>query len=56
MLFRSASLDDQVEAIERRAILDALQRARFNKTRAAALLGMSFRALRYRIKKLNIDA
>ena len=51
-----ASLDDQVEAIERRAILDALQRARFNKTRAAALLGMSFRALRYRIKKLNIDA
>ena len=51
-----ASLDDQVEAIERRAIIDALQRARFNKTRAAALLGMSFRALRYRIKKLDIDA
>jgi len=51
-----ASLDDQVEAIERRAIVDALQRARFNKTRAAALLGMSFRALRYRIKKLDIDA
>ncbi len=50
-----APLDDQVEAIERRAILDALERARFNKTRAAALLGMSFRALRYRIKKLNIE-
>lgn len=50
-----APLEDQVEAIERRAIVEALERARFNKTRAAALLGMSFRALRYRIKKLNIE-
>ncbi|WP_029890220.1 sigma-54-dependent transcriptional regulator [Polycyclovorans algicola] len=56
MVAEDASLGDQVEAIERRAIVDALQRARFNKTRAAALLGMSFRALRYRIKKLKIDA
>lgn len=51
-----ASLDGQVEAVERQAILEALERARYNKTRAAELLGMSFRSLRYRIKKLGIDA
>jgi two-component system response regulator PilR (NtrC family) len=50
-----AGLDGQVEAVERQAILDALERAHYNKTRAAELLGMSFRSLRYRIKKLGID-
>ncbi|HVT35370.1 MAG TPA: helix-turn-helix domain-containing protein, partial [Nevskiaceae bacterium] len=29
--------------------------ARYNKTKAAQLLGMSFRSLRYRIKKLKIE-
>lgn len=48
-------LDNQVEAVERQAILEALERARYNKTRAAELLGMSFRSLRYRIKKLGIE-
>lgn len=48
-------LDGRIEDIERRAIQDALEQARYNKTRAAELLGMSFRALRYRIKKLNIE-
>ena len=38
------------------AIIDALEKTRYNKTRAAELLGMSFRQLRYRIKKLKIDA
>ncbi len=51
-----AALDAQMEAMERQAIMEALEKARFNKTRAAELLGMSFRSLRYRIKKLKLDA
>ncbi|MCK9383627.1 MAG: sigma-54 dependent transcriptional regulator [Nevskia sp.] len=50
-----AGLESQMEDMERRAILEALEKARYNKTKAAALLGMSFRSLRYRIKKLNIE-
>ncbi len=51
----AADLEGQMEDIERRAIIEALEKARYNKTKAAALLGMSFRSLRYRIKKLNIE-
>ena len=51
----SAGLGDHIEEIEKRAIREALEKARYNKTRAAELLGMSFRSLRYRIKKLNIE-
>jgi len=32
----------------------ALEQTRYNKTKAAQLLGMTFRSLRYRIKKLGI--
>ena len=48
-------LGDQLEEIERRAIVKALEQTRYNKTAAAKQLGMSFRALRYRIKKLGIE-
>jgi two-component system response regulator PilR (NtrC family) len=48
-------LGDQLEDIERDAILKALEQTRYNKTAAAKLLGMSFRALRYRIKKLGLE-
>jgi two-component system response regulator PilR (NtrC family) len=48
-------LGDHLEDIERDAIIKALQQARYNKTAAAKALGMSFRALRYRIKKLGIE-
>jgi two-component system response regulator PilR (NtrC family) len=48
------ALGDQLENIERAAILKALEQTRYNKTAAAKLLGMSFRALRYRVKKLGI--
>ena len=51
----SGGLGDQLEDIERDAIVKALEQTRYNKTAAAKLLGMSFRALRYRIKKLNIE-
>jgi two-component system response regulator PilR (NtrC family) len=49
------ALGDQLEGIERDAIIKALEQTRYNKTAAAKALGMSFRALRYRIKKLGIE-
>jgi len=51
----SGRLGDQVEDIQRQAIVEALEKTRYNKTAAAKLLGLSFRQLRYRIKKLGID-
>jgi two-component system, NtrC family, response regulator PilR len=48
-------LGDQLEDLERAAILRALEQTRYNRTQAAKLLGISFRALRYRIKKLGIE-
>jgi two-component system response regulator PilR (NtrC family) len=50
-----SALGDQLESIEREAIVRALGQTRYNKTAAAKLLGMSFRALRYRVKKLGIE-
>jgi two-component system, NtrC family, response regulator PilR len=51
----SPALGTQLEEMERDAIVKALEKTRYNKTAAAKLLGMSFRALRYRIKKLGIE-
>jgi two-component system response regulator PilR (NtrC family) len=51
----SAGLGSQLESMERDAIVKALEKTRYNKTAAAKLLGMTFRALRYRIKKLGIE-
>jgi two-component system response regulator PilR (NtrC family) len=51
----TGALGEQLEDIERDAIIKALEKTRYNKTAAAKLLGMSFRALRYRIKKLGIE-
>ena len=52
---RGAPLGTQLEEIERDAIIAALEQTRYNKTAAAKLLGLTFRALRYRIKKLGIE-
>jgi two-component system, NtrC family, response regulator PilR len=49
------ALGDQLEHIERDAIIRALEQTRYNKTAAAKLLGITFRALRYRVKKLGIE-
>jgi two-component system response regulator PilR (NtrC family) len=51
----SGGLGEKLEDMERDAIVKALEQTRYNKTAAAKLLGMSFRALRYRIKKLGIE-
>ncbi|KPK39875.1 MAG: hypothetical protein AMJ69_04430 [Gammaproteobacteria bacterium SG8_47] len=40
---------------EREVIVRALEQTRYNRTAAAKLLGVTFRQLRYRMKKLNID-
>jgi two-component system response regulator PilR (NtrC family) len=48
-------LEGQLEHIEREAIVKALEQTRYNKTKAAQLLGMTFRQLRYRVKKLGIE-
>ena len=55
-LSTNTNLGDQVEDVQRQAIIEALEKTRYNKTAAAKLLGLSFRQLRYRIKKLNIEA
>ena len=49
------NLGDHVEDVQRQAIVEALEKTRYNKTAAARLLGLSFRQLRYRIKKLGIE-
>jgi two-component system response regulator PilR (NtrC family) len=51
----SADLGDKLEDIERATIVQALEETRFNKTAAAKKLGLTLRALRYRIQKLNIE-
>jgi two-component system response regulator PilR (NtrC family) len=48
-------LDDYISNLERTAIVKALEESRYNKTAAARKLGITFRALRYKLKKLGID-
>ncbi|MBS0193775.1 MAG: sigma-54-dependent Fis family transcriptional regulator [Proteobacteria bacterium] len=51
----SDDLPRHLENLEREAIVRALEECRYNKTRAAAKLGITFRALRYKLKKLAIE-
>ena len=48
------SLPDYLDQLEREAILRALEKTRQNRTAAAKLLGITFRALRYRMQRLDI--
>jgi two-component system response regulator PilR (NtrC family) len=48
-------LPKHMEQLEREAIVRALEECRYNKTKAAAKLGITFRALRYKLKKLGIE-
>ena len=52
---QSLSLDPTLNEKEKEVIQQALEKTKYNKTAAAKLLGISFRALRYRIKKLGMD-
>ncbi|MGK0498567.1 MAG: two-component system response regulator PilR (NtrC family) [Oceanicoccus sp.] len=50
------NLDEFLEHMEKDAILAALEKTRWNKTAAAELLGISFRQIRHRLKKLDLDS
>ena len=51
----NAALDSVLDDIEKQKIIEALEKTRWNKTAAAKLLGISFRALRYRLEKLGLN-
>jgi len=51
----AADLGDKLDDVERASIMQALEETRFNKTAAAKKLGLTLRALRYRIQKLKIE-
>ena len=48
-------LDSNLQQHERELIMSVLEQTKWNRTAAARLLGVSFRTLRYRLKKLGID-
>src|SRR5690606_25178789 len=54
-LSENFALEEYLGDIEREMIEKALQQTRYNKTAAAKLLGISFRALRYKLKKLGME-
>lgn len=49
------TLEDYLAQIEKAELLDALERCHWNRTAAAKSLGLSFRSMRYRLKKLDLD-
>jgi len=51
----TGALPAYIENLERAAIQKALEDNRWNKTKAAAQLGITFRALRYKLKKLCME-
>jgi len=51
----TADLEGRLEEQERQLITQALEATRWNKTAAAKKLGITFRALRYKLKKLNLE-
>jgi two-component system response regulator PilR (NtrC family) len=50
----NAPLPERLEDLEKKAIMQALEKTRYNRTAAAKLLGITFRALRYKMEKLGI--
>jgi two-component system response regulator PilR (NtrC family) len=48
-------LQDYLDRVEKDAILEALEKTRFNRTAAAKLLGITFRSMRYRMERLGIN-
>ncbi len=48
-------MEAYLEDLERQIISAALEESRWNKTATARLLGVSFRSLRYRLKKLGLN-
>ncbi len=51
----SLPLQEHLDRVEKEAILQALEKTHYNRTAAAKLLGITFRALRYRMERLGIN-
>ena len=51
----AGDLEGHMDSIEREILQNAMTEYRWNKTAAAKALGVSFRSLRYRLKKLGLD-
>ena len=51
----TVELDTYLQEVERKLIVQALEKTRWNKTAAAKSLGINLRALRYRMEKLGLD-
>ncbi|MHC8368621.1 sigma-54-dependent transcriptional regulator [Pseudomonas sp. ZT5P21] len=49
------NLEDYLDNVERKLILQALEETRWNRTAAAQRLNLSFRSMRYRLKKFGLD-
>lgn len=49
------NLTDFLQDQEKNLILEALEKTKWNRTAAARLLGITFRTLRYRLKKFGLD-
>jgi two-component system response regulator PilR (NtrC family) len=49
------NLEDYLESVERKLILQALEETRWNRTAAAQRLNLTFRSMRYRLKKLGLE-
>jgi two-component system response regulator PilR (NtrC family) len=49
------NLEHYLENVERKLILQALEETRWNRTAAAQRLSLSFRSMRYRLKKFGLD-
>jgi two-component system response regulator PilR (NtrC family) len=52
---KGVALDSILEEIERAYLKKALECSNGNKNKAAELLGISFRSIRYRLEKLNLE-
>jgi two-component system, NtrC family, response regulator PilR len=48
-------LHDYLDAVEKQALLEAIAQAKGNRTQAARLLGITFRSIRYRLERLDLE-
>jgi two-component system response regulator PilR (NtrC family) len=55
VLMGQVPLEHDLDEVERQAILKALEETKWNRTAAARSLGMTLRALCYRLAKLGLD-
>jgi len=51
----ASQLEDYLDDTEKQALIQALEKTKYNKTAAAKLLGISYRSFRYKLKKFEIE-